>query len=393
MKLPPTCLIPAVLPALLVLALAGCTTVEQVRPEETENPEADRLQGIVSQLQQDHDMPGLSVAIATDDGELLTASAGVANLESGTPVTPDTMFFLGSVAKNFFATIALRLADQGRLDLESPLADFVEWPRGEEITVRMLLNHTSGIPDYLSGEIFAAAGDGGIPDFFRTRRTPTELMATIPDRSPIFDPGRRQEYSNTNGLLVGEVIRTITSKPLAMVFEDQIVQPLGLSHTYLYGESTNRRDRARGYSGAGNWGASAGELADCSTADEALPDSADGSVVASAGDLLRYHQALRQGDLISANSWAAMSTVQPGFHNGLGYLLTNGPFGRVEGNLGRSMGHTAANLYYVDLDTYVVILSNRSDVPLPLEPLLRQWFGMRVNKNGRDTKPTEGRYP
>jgi len=98
--------------------------------------------------------------------------------------------------------------------------------------------------------------------------------------------------------------------------------------------------------------------------------------VASAGDLLRYHRALRQGGLLSKSSWTAMSTIQPGFHNGLGYLLVDGPFGRVEGNLGRSMGHTAANLYYLDLDAYVVILSNRSDVPLPLEPLLRQWFGI-----------------
>ncbi len=368
--------------AILILALAGCTTAERGVPEGTEAPETERLQALVEQLQADHNIPGLSVAIATGTGgEPVVAGAGLADRDRKIEVTPDTMFFLGSVAKNIFATVALRLVDQGRLDLESPLSEFVPWPRGEEITIRMLLNHTSGIPDYLSRDLFAAAGDGGIPEFFRTHRTPADLLATIPDRAPIFEPGSRQDYSNTNGLLVGEVIRTLTGKPLAALLDEQIVHTLGLRQMYLYGESTAERHRARGYSGAANWGAAEGEPADCSSADEALPDSADGSVVASAGDLLRYHRALRQGGLLSETSWTAMSTVQPGFHNGLGYLLADGPFGPVQGNLGRSMGHVAANLYYLHLDAYVVVLSNRSDVPLPLEPLLEQWFGVEKHED------------
>lgn len=338
------------------------------------NPETERLGVLVDQLRADHDIPGLSVAIATGDGQVLIAASGLADRDRLTPVTPDTPFFLGSVAKNFFATVALRLVDQGRLDLESPLSDYLQWPRGDEVTVRMLLNHTSGIPDYMTGQIFQSAGDGGIPEFFRTVHPPTGLLAAIADRTLIFDPGSQQDYSNTNGLLVGEVIRKITGKPLATVLDEQITTVLGLQRMYLFGESTAHRPRAHGYSGASNWGATEGKLVDCSSADEALPDSGDGSVVAAAGDLLRYHQALRQGKLLSKESLAAMRTVQSPFHNGLGYLLNQGPFGRVEGNLGRSMGHIAANLYYVDLDAYVVILSNRSDVPLPLEPLLRQWF-------------------
>ncbi len=128
------------------------------------------------------------------------------------------------------------------------------------------------------------------------------------------------------------------------------------------------------YSGDRAWGAAAGTLADCSSADEALPDSADGSVVASAADLLRYHQALRQGELLSERSWAAMRTVAPGISNGLAYLVGEGEFGRYEGSLGKAMGHAAANVYYLDHETYVVMLGNRSDVPLPLQALVRQWF-------------------
>jgi len=106
-----------------------------------------------------------------------------------------------------------------------------------------------------------------------------------------------------------------------------------------------------------------------------LPDSADGSVVSSAGDLLRYHQALRTGNLLTDESWAAMRSGVEGFDNGLGYLVGEGPFGHYEGNVGRAMGHVAANVYYPDHDTYVVMMSNFGNAPMPLKPFLEQWFG------------------
>jgi len=337
-------------------------------------PNAARLRQLVEQLRGDAGVPGLSVAIAQGGQGTVVATAGLADRAGRVPVTPETAFFIGSVSKNVFATIALQLVDQGRLRLDSPLSDFVEWPRGREITVRMLLNHTSGIPEYLTRDKFERSPDGGIPEFFRIPRPPDSLLAGMADRAPTFDPGSRQEYSNTNGLLVGEVIRKVTGRSLASVLDETIVRRLGLRHMYLYGGSTAARDRARGYSGAENWGAAPGTLVDCSAADDALPDSADGSVVASAGDLLRYHEALRNGELLSERSWAAMRTVSPGLDNGLGYLVGQGPFGRYEGNVGKAMGHIAANVYYGDHGTYVVMMGNRSDVPLPLAPFLKQWF-------------------
>jgi D-alanyl-D-alanine carboxypeptidase len=195
------------------------------------------------------------------------------------------------------------------------------------------------------------------------------------DREPTFEPGTSQAYSNTNGLLLGEVIREVTGKPLAVVLEERIVEPLGLEHTYLYGESSRSRPRARGYNGSSAWGASPGEIVDCSHADEALPDSADGSIVASARDLLRYHLALRGGDLIGRESWAAMRHVAPGTHNGLAYLIGEGAVGRYEGSLGRAMGHQSASLYLVDRDVFVVLLVNRGDGDLPLREFIEHRYG------------------
>ncbi len=368
----------ATLISMAVLCAPGCTGPAAESPgisKEVGDPRSERLQQIVDDLRKETGIPGLSVAIAKTGEEPLLSTTGVANVEAGIPVSADTMFFIGSVSKNVFATVALRMVDKGHLTLDTRLSRYVEWPRGDEITLRMLLNHTSGIPEYLTAERYATAGDGGLPQFFRTPHTPVELFKLLPDRTPDFDPGSAQDYSNTNGLLVGEVIRLTARKPLGNVFDEEIVRPLGLRHTYLYGEATAKHERARGYCAGERWGATEDELVDCSSADDALPDSADGSVVASARDLLRYHQALRGGELLSDDTWTAMRTVDEGIHNGLGYLIGEGKFGRYEGNIGRAMGHVAANVYYADRDTYVVMMSNWGNAPIPLAPFLERWFG------------------
>ena len=83
------------------------------------------------------------MAIARGSEKPICAAAGWANIDTEAPVKPETRFFIGSVSKNLFSTIALMLVDEGRLSLDDPLSKFVEWPRGDEITLRMLMNHTS----------------------------------------------------------------------------------------------------------------------------------------------------------------------------------------------------------------------------------------------------------
>lgn len=335
-----------------------------------------RLQDLVEKIRGDHSLPGISVAIAEGSERPLLATAGFADLEQKVQVKPETSFFIGSVSKNVFAAVALMLVDEGRLDLDDTLSSFVDWPQGEKVTVRMLLNHSSGIPDYLTKKLYEKKIDG-VPEFFSSPHPPSQILAKMPSRAPAFEPGSEQEYSNTNALLVGQIIEKITGHQLVTALEERVANPLKLRHMYLYGATTTNRARARGYSGSTSWGASSDNLVDCSFADEALPDSADGSIVSSAGDLLRYHRALRNGDLFSDASWAAMNTVEPGRHNGLSYLLGMGPFGPYAGNIGRAMGHVAFSVYYQDLDTYVVMLLNRGDSKIQLRQLMDPWVESR----------------
>jgi D-alanyl-D-alanine carboxypeptidase len=362
--------------AVMCLGLA-CGTSEA--PDSLDGPaggnraaEAEILQSQVVDLLEETGLPGLVVAIAEGSQAPLIAAAGYADTERGIPVTAETPFFIGSISKNVFAVIALQLAEDGLLSLDDPLSAYMEWPRGDEITVRMLLNHMSGIPDYF-GSLSLGDASAGVPEFFRAPHPPGEIVQMMPRLEPTFDPGTEQSYSNTNGLLVGLVIERATGKSLGEVFDERIVAPLGLENTYLYGAATTDRPRARGYCGTPGWVEAEGELIDCSFADEALPDSADGSIVSSAADLLRYHQALRGGELLSEDSWEAMRRVEPGTVNGLGYLIMTGPEGDHEGNAGRAMGHVSANVYYVDKDLFVVMFLNRGDAALPM----RQFLALR----------------
>jgi D-alanyl-D-alanine carboxypeptidase len=340
----------------------------------TANDEQQRLQSVVDELYEEARLPGLAVAIARSGQDPMAAAAGYADTDRSIAVDPDTPFFIGSISKNVFSVIALLLVEDGLIGLDQPLSTYVEWPRAEEMTVRMLMNHTTGIPDYF-GELSLSGSGERIPEFFSRPHPPSEIFRMMPSREPIFEPGTGQAYSNTNGLLLGTVIEEATGEPLGEVLNERIVVPLGLENTYLYGAVTVDRWRARGYCGTPGWGIEEGDLLDCSFADEALPDSADGSVVSSVMDLLRYHQALRGGELLSEASWEAMRRVEAGQVNGLNYLIMSGPQGNHEGNAGRALGHVSANVYYIEPDLFVVMMLNRGDAPLPMRQFLERWLG------------------
>lgn len=366
---------------LLAWAFSGCGCAPD---ESSSSPPAGEerfvvrdslLRAQVEQLREEADLPGLVVALAEGDGPILVGAAGFADTRQRIPVDAETPFFLGSVSKNLFAAVALQLAEDGALSLEDPVSVYIETPRGDEITVRMLMNHSSGIPEYFAS-LGLSDGSEGVPDFFSEARPPSEILRLMPSLNPTFEPGSQQSYSNTNFLLLGRVIEEATGQLLGDVFEERIVGPLALKDTYLYDDRTFQRARARGYCGNEGWVPEGQSVADCSFADEALTNSADGSVVSSAVDLLRYHRALRGGEVLSEEAWATMRRVEPGQVNGLGYLIMTGPMGDHEGNAGRSLGHVSANVYYLERELFVVMLLNRGDAALPMRRFFEIRYGM-----------------
>jgi CubicO group peptidase (beta-lactamase class C family) len=192
-------------------------------------------------------IPGASMAVLVD-GEVLEAAAGIANLNSGLRVTPDTLFPYGSITKALTSTLVLRLVQQGLVALDAPVTDYVPEFRpasaelARRITVRHLLAHSSGLP----GTIFRDTGWGD--DALRAN---VELINQHPH---YFEPGLMFSYCNSGLLLLGRIAETVSGHPWHQVFQSVLAQPLGIStlvtrpefalrHPFAVGHVRNRQSQ------------------------------------------------------------------------------------------------------------------------------------------------------
>lgn len=171
--------------------------------------------------------PGAAVAVIHEGKVIYTRGYGAANLETGEPIGPQTVFNAGSVAKQFTAFVVLSLAERGRLSLDDPLRrhldDFPAYGAG--ITLRQMLHHTSGLRDFWTLTDLA----GWPPDELRTTVRVHDLLAR--QRGLNFIPGQEFGYSNTNYLLLAEIVERVTGRPFSDVAAETIFAPLGMAHT------------------------------------------------------------------------------------------------------------------------------------------------------------------
>ncbi|OOK77667.1 beta-lactamase family protein [Mycobacterium kansasii] len=169
--------------------------------------------------------PGCSAAVGVEGKVVWTGVRGIADLATGTKITADTVFDIGSVAKQFTATAILLLVDAGRLALSDPLAQYVpdlpDW--AATVTVAELMHQTSGIPDYIG-----LLEEQGYQSTDRTTQAQAlQALAAAPELG--FRPGAHFEYSNSNYLLLGEIVRRVSGHPLPEFLSTEVFQPLGLA--------------------------------------------------------------------------------------------------------------------------------------------------------------------
>ncbi|MEM7586286.1 MAG: serine hydrolase [Acidobacteriota bacterium] len=183
-------------------------------------------------------LPGLAIGVVHDQDLIWARGFGVRDLESLEPVTPDTVFRVGSVTKVFTATAILQLRDRGLLRLDDPVAQHLPWFsihsdfEGEpEITVRHLLTHSSGLPR-----------EAAFP-YWTTHEFPTreELQAVVPGQSTIFPPASRYKYSNLGIALLGEIVTEVSGTPWADFLRDHITTPLGMARSSADPDDALRR--------------------------------------------------------------------------------------------------------------------------------------------------------
>ncbi len=245
--------------------------------------------------------PGVVVGVRDGRGAAVhryAFRAGVADRRTGRRPAADARFRIGSVSKTFLATVVLQLAQEHRLAIEDPMARYVPGvlPRLDEdaITLRMLLDHTSGAPDP-TGRLIRHPERFGRGDV-----SPAQLVADAADMAPTHAPGARFSYSNTDYALLAMIVERVTGAPYTQALRERIIAPLGLRATVPPSAATGLPAPAlRGYSRRG------GRLHD-TTAFNASWGGPAGGIVSTTGDLDRFAAALAGGRLLSPASLALM---------------------------------------------------------------------------------------
>ncbi|HWS31490.1 MAG TPA: serine hydrolase domain-containing protein [Actinoplanes sp.] len=289
----------------------------------------------------DFGAPGFMARI--DDGRRVTVTAaGVADRDTGRRLTGHEQFEAGSNTKTFVAVLALQLVDRGRLVLDAPIERYLPdvVPNGGAITVRMLLQHTSGLFNYTGDEVFNTKVFD--PDW---TPTPTELLGYAFRNDPEFAPGTSWSYSNTNYILAGMLVEKLTGTGLADLIQQRIAGPLGLTRTYL--ADPRATGTGRGYAHGYTIDFSGPEPVHHDTTGWSLAwGGAAGAVISDQRDLARFFSALLGGRLISPERLADMKTTVPvpasfpvtgGY--GLGLMRKDTPCGPVWGHGGDTNGH------------------------------------------------------
>lgn len=327
--------------------------------------------------------PGMIVWIDAPEYRFEGAS-GFADLMDEIPMPPEGAFRIGSITKMFTATVILQLAEDGMLSLDDPLALWLpevadQLPYGDQLSLRHLLTHTSGVFNVVEHEAYfadlftemAIDEDAGIATLDCVQRDPHDTLARyVYGKDALFEPGAQWRYSNTNYTLLGMVIEAAAAMPLAEAYRTHIYEPLGMASTFLDCYEDPVIDVVHGYTGFGD------TMTDLTDLHESIGWSA-GGMVSTASDLVTFARGLFGGALFDdPESLVAMTTPAPGSSYGLGITLQE----EYMGHAGGIAGFRTLLNYAPEFDTIVVMLYNNdaadpelglADVLNPALPLLR----------------------
>lgn len=249
-------------------------------------------------------------ALVADNGRVIFKKGyGLANMEWNIPNQPDTKFRLGSITKQFTATLILQLVEQGKIKLDAKLTDYLPDYRkdtGAKITIHNLLSHTSGVPNYTA-----------IPGFFQNiSRNPfavDDFVKKYASGDLDFEPGTKFNYSNSGYFLLGAIVEKVTGKSYEQVLKENILDPLGMKNTGYDHYSTIISKRATGYTRTPRGYENAPYL------DMTIPYAA-GSLFSTVEDLFLWDQALYGEKILSAKSKELM--FKPNLSNyGYGFVM------------------------------------------------------------------------
>ena len=310
---------------------------------------ADRIDSLIKA---DFDQPtGITVLVTQHGQTRFDGAYGWANVELQIPMHTDDVFRLGSVTKQFTSSAILRLAEQGKLNIQDDIHKyFPGYPtEGHTITIEHLLTHTSGIPSYTDLPEWT-------PEVHRKDFTPDELIEEFKRDTLDFEPGSRFKYNNTGYFMLGAIIEKVSGMTYEDYLRTQFWEPLGMTHTFYGSNSPIIPNRIPGYAKQGD------KLINAPFLSMTQPYAA-GSLLSTTGDLAIWNHAVFSDQVISAASRKMAHTpytLTDGSKTnyGYGWFIGNKWDERTIEHSGGIHGFLTQSKYFPDQDLYVVILSN-----------------------------------
>lgn len=325
------------------------------------HPMKDSLEAIVSRYVA-KGIPGVQVAVLNGDGWYFTG-AGYASVEQKTPITPAMTNWYFSISKIYTASLVMKLVENGKIDLDAPMGKYLSAdaingiPKSDQITVRMLLNHSSGIVDLIRLPAFLER------QFSDPLHQPSvdERLQMVSGQPLNFEPGSDFSYSNTNYLLLTLIVEKASGQSYGQFLKEQIINPLALKETYY--ELSDANLKSLPFSDYYADLDASGNLQNATAWNKALGNSSVGygGIAGTARDAIRFMRAFVQGKVVSARSMQEMKTwiqgresTQPDYGLGLEYFQF-GPGTPQFGHEGDGVGNTTQLMYVPDNDTYLFI--------------------------------------
>ena len=375
----------AALIAVGVLAVAGCTSgsgtpAEEVVDTETGSPveaafDADtvaQLDELVRQFQDVNQTPGALIGVWSPDGTYVSTT-GTSDLATDAALEPDMQFKIASQTKSFTGNLVLQLVSEGKVGFDDVISKWIDGvPNGDEITIRQLLNHTSGLADVFTDPKVQALVPDGCDSI-------DELLALEHTFPPLAEPGGDWSYSNYGYNLLGRVVELADGKDLATVLRERIAEPLGLTRTELVMSSGDGLTEpfTHGY-GSGELGPTqAATVENDSTWVPLTCLWAHGGMVSTIEDLRVWISSM--STLVSPEVWEEANAdpipfVFGGNYNGpgewlqgLGFDLTGG-FVVAEGSFA---GYESSSMYSPELDTTITVATTKMWSAITPPPMMQ----------------------
>jgi CubicO group peptidase (beta-lactamase class C family) len=298
-------------------------------------------------------IPGMAVAVVKNGEAVVAKGYGFANLEHQVPVTTHSIFQSGSVGKQFTAAAIVHLEERGKLRLDDNIARYLPPTKARwgSITVRQLLTHTSGVPEY-EDEVDSRR------DY--SERQLTELVGLLRHRSI---PGHKFQYSNSGYLLLGIIIRMITGKFHADYIRENIFEPLGMKTARIVSDADIVPNRVAGYR------MSKDRILNQDWVSPTFNQTADGCYRLSLNDFLAWERGVRARALLKLESWSQIFTpvvLKSGKTHPYGFAweIRQESGQTVHGHDGSFQGFEAILTRYIEEELTIIALANLAEVDL-----------------------------